>query len=1099
MQSDGAWQCFEYLLRAGVATEETAAAPEGVVKQFRQVLDAAGRCMDSPRPSADQMQPVLEGLDALSLPLSTHGPMAQRGERVVQKWAKPVVMDALLSAGKEPLDAKVISLLLQHGAPANGYSGRGHTVLHNSVSSNSPESVKMLLDAQADPNYFCQIGKGKVTGSPLSYACIMGEPQLVQLLLEAGARTDVVRIVDGSEMSAKELLEHQSLGEGHGRKNKWQTCLQKLDYFEKKKAKAAKAASDKEETAQKQRARHEAFEATHRAELEAENDTARRALKKATDADELEGLERAIEQHGQHVRAGSSTLKRAIAKLNLLMSTEAHTQLKAALEANTLPELRAAISKYGPAIDGSTAEKGKDKGQANALVSAKASFVATPDLKQRLMYARKERDRLAEEQREAVKKANLEEKAAKVRERQEVDRKEDAEAREIAAALARAKAAKELEQAHAERVARGEAAANDHEYEEALRRSLDPSGGGEEPAGEACSPPFAAAGQQAASPLTPSVGAFGNAPAESENGNDDDDSWTTQSTRKKERGDKPRTDPVLDWDDPDGTNPSPQPKSQSTSAKTKHASSKGNLTLGGILAAHGLSDRLEAFKYYIECSGTPLHNIMSVIQLRNIEAKLRSSPAERHELLATVDAWYSGMAEQKRKEEAIFNEIVYSIDVAEATGLQKVEIERDGNCAYACAARWYEEYGAPRLTPKETEEMHALGAQIKVFRAVYEEQHGKKPKKLTEYAPVREQVRRYKALQSREKEADAVELQMAGSPLDEGVEGSEQVHDGGAVESMRRLVSQKLSDKLRHHDAEVCEAVDQEVRQMCASSAATGTDGPRGSNPTATAFLEMLDSGDSHSGLPSASSSLLEASSADSCDTLAVVAARDHFVAVHTRRSIFAERLQLKLMADVLKTDVHLYYYLAGGEGNDTQAAGAPREIFRPGVYADGEPAEPVDADDAGPGIRPPLRLLHLMASKHFDLLLERPQADAQPDASSPQPLDGDACSLESSSNTPLTGSPDEEKVAPTTSLPGSIAATPHNGSGQDRESSCTGSDTINEYSGHSSLSGAWDSPPEQQRAGAAGDVKDLSPTLPRALLPQFASEGVEREPDSYC
>ena len=78
-------------------------------------------------------------------------------------------------------------------------------------------------------------------------------------------------------------------------------------------------------------------------------------------------------------------------------------------------------------------------------------------------------------------------------------------------------------------------------------------------------------------------------------------------------------------------------------------------------------------------------------------------------------------------------------------------------------------------------------------------------------------------------------------------------------------------------------------------------------------------------------------------------------------------------------------------------------------------------------------------------------------------------------------------------------AAAPHDGSGQDGESSCTGSDTINEYSGHSSLSGAWDSPPEQEGAGAAGDVKDLSPTLPRALLPQFASEAVEREPDSWC
>lgn len=1084
-----AWSCFDCMLRAGATTEKAASDPKWFTGAFRDALHAAYRCVKDRRRTFEQVQTVFESLDALIPPLCP----------VVEDIARPCLMEQLLCAASQEKEVKVVHLLLKRGAVPNGHGGKGTPALHNAVlGSKSPEIIRILLDAQANVNYFCDTttvegrkrASGSVHGTPLSLACWCGEPQIVQILLEAGAHTDVVRIVDRSEkMSAKEYLEIQS-HRAHGSKsNPWKTCLQKLDYFEKKKARAAKAASDKEQNDEKQRARHEA-EAKQRAVLEEKAAIAKRALKKAIEADELESLERVIKEHGQHVRAGSSTLKRAIAKLNLLMSTEAHTQLKAALEANTLPELRAAISKYGPTIDGNMAEKGKEKAQENALVGVKAAFVATPDLKQRLMYARKERDRLAEQQREAVKKANLEEKASKIRERQEADRKQDAEARETAAALARAKVTKELEDAHAEQIARGEAAINDRQYEKAVLRSLGPAGFAQEPAGEACSPPFAAGWQQVASPLTPSAGAFGYVPPNSENENDD--SWIKQGSRKKERGGKPRTDPQLDWDDSDGTSPSSQPKSPSASAKAKHASGNTSLTLGGILAAQGLSDRLEAFKYYIECSGTPLQNILSVIQLRNIEAKLRSSPTERHDLIATVDAWYSSMAEQKRKEEAIIKEIVYGIDVISATGLQKVDIERDGNCAYACATRWYEEYGPPRLAPKEKEEIHALEEQLKVYSADYEEQHGKKPKKLTDYAPIIDQARRYQALQSREKEANTIELQMAGLLLPEGADGSELVHGGGAaVDTMRRLVSQKLSDKLRHQDEEVREAVDQEVRQMCASSAAVGT-GRRGSNPTATAFLEMLDSA-----LPSASSSLLEASSADSCHAAAVAGARDHFVAVHGRRSIFAERLQLKLMADVLKTDVHLYYYLAGDEDASPQVAGEPREIFRPGVYADGEPTVPVDGDDVGRGVRPPLRLLHLMASKHFDLLLEPPQADGQLAASSLQPADDEVCSFECS-NTLLFGS-SHEKKADTTSIPVSIAASPHTGSDQDGVRCCTGSDTINDYSGHSSLTGAWDSSPEQQGLGAAGNDKDLSPALPRALLPQFASKAVERQSDSWC
>ena len=120
-------------------------------------------------------------------------------------------------------------------------------------------------------------------------------------------------------------------------------------------------------------------------------------------------------------------------------------------------------------------------------------------------------------------------------------------------------------------------------------------------------------------------------------------------------------------------------------------------------------------------------------------------------------------------------------------------------------------------------------------------------------------------------------------------------------------------------------------------------------------------------------------SEGDAAGAEAAAAAREHYVTTMETPAIFAERLQIKLLADVLRTPVHLHYSVdlsSEGEGKikDEESLGAitqPCEVIQPnelccpggelGVDANG------DGEDLGPdetARRPPLRLLHLITAK---------------------------------------------------------------------------------------------------------------------------------------
>ena len=82
-------------------------------------------------------------------------------------------------------------------------------------------------------------------------------------------------------------------------------------------------------------------------------------------------------------------------------------------------------------------------------------------------------------------------------------------------------------------------------------------------------------------------------------------------------------------------------------------------------------------------------------------------------------------------------------------------------------------------------------------------------------------------------------------------------------------------------------------------------------------------------------------------------AARAAYLEVMGTPGIFAERLELEGLAEVLGAPLHLYYHLSGGDA--AAAAGAAAEVIHPPL---GEVAAP------------PVCLLHRVAARHFDLLL---------------------------------------------------------------------------------------------------------------------------------
>jgi cytohesin len=96
---------------------------------------------------------------------------------------------ALHAAADHQGDPVFVRLLLEHGASVDLADSQGETPLHRAASAGNLESVRLLLDAGANPNAGSR-------GTPLAAAAYAGHLEVVRLLLERGSEVD--RTVPGS-------------------------------------------------------------------------------------------------------------------------------------------------------------------------------------------------------------------------------------------------------------------------------------------------------------------------------------------------------------------------------------------------------------------------------------------------------------------------------------------------------------------------------------------------------------------------------------------------------------------------------------------------------------------------------------------------------------------------------------------------------------------------------------------------------------------------------------------------------------------------------------------------------------------------------------
>jgi hypothetical protein len=209
---------------------------------------------------------------------------------------------------------------------------------------------------------------------------------------------------------------------------------------------------------------------------------------------------------------------------------------------------------------------------------------------------------------------------------------------------------------------------------------------------------------------------------------------------------------------------------------------------------------------------------------------------------------------------------------------------------------------------------------------------------------------------------------------DEPVSDAE-LEDAAATPEATARVERALAALTCTSAAEVRALVVQTLRDLARDLAASPSDEGAVSGVDGMSVAETIEAtvatacSGAPDAAPDATSSALRAAldrhrtSADDTDAARATAYLEAYLEVMGTRGIYGERLEIFALSALTRSPVHLYYFLetpdtapfGGAPAEEVLGGAAPTEVvLAPGVAADAEP----------------LRLLHRVCDRHFDLLL---------------------------------------------------------------------------------------------------------------------------------
>lgn len=116
-------------------------------------------------------------------------------EGIADKAHNPVfatMLATLVSIALKTKSVKIVELLLSGGAEINHQNNIGETILYIAAQCGSQDCLKSMIEVRPDVKTLINISEQIYGWTPLFIACIEGHLHIVELLLQAGSRWDIV-------------------------------------------------------------------------------------------------------------------------------------------------------------------------------------------------------------------------------------------------------------------------------------------------------------------------------------------------------------------------------------------------------------------------------------------------------------------------------------------------------------------------------------------------------------------------------------------------------------------------------------------------------------------------------------------------------------------------------------------------------------------------------------------------------------------------------------------------------------------------------------------------------------------------------------------